>query len=158
MRFILLDRVDHMDPGHEARGVKSISLADNVFDEHFPEYPLFPGTLIVEAMAQLGGFLCECTYHARNPDTRRAVLMQVRNAKFHHPSRPGDRLDLVARLENELDTACRIAATASVDGKTVSEASLTFRLVGIDAPGLHAHRQALYRQWLQGQVLDCPIR
>lgn len=158
MRFILVDRVDYLEAGKEARGYKNITLADDTFDEHFPEHPIFPGTLIIESLAQISGFLCECTHHSASEDTRRAILMQVNNAKFFKPCRPSDRLRLVTKIENQLETAMRVHATATVEDDLVAEAILTFRLVEVNSPNLHARRVSLYKQWLQDLCLSCPIR
>ena len=59
MRFFLIDRVTELVAGERARGIKTVSLSDDVLHDHFPDYPIMPGTLILESAAQLGGFLVE---------------------------------------------------------------------------------------------------
>jgi 3-hydroxyacyl-[acyl-carrier-protein] dehydratase len=162
--FVLVDRVDVLEPHGRAAGVKFVQPDDPVFVDHFPEHPLYPGTLIVEAMAQLGGLLAEASWHyehdhehdhepAHNhePDTRRAVLMQVDRAKFHRPCRPGQTLQLECAWESMLGHAVQLRASAALVGDVspdpIATASLTFKLVAVDAPTLHAHRRELYRRW-----------
>jgi 3-hydroxyacyl-[acyl-carrier-protein] dehydratase len=149
MRFILVDRVEALEPGRFIEGVKNVALSEDVFDDHFPDNPLFPGTLIVEALAQLGGCLAEFSFHAASEGTRRAVLMQIKEAKFHAPCRPGDQLRLRCDLAGELQEVALISALARVGGEKVASAQLTFRLVAIDSPRLHQHRQSLYRTWMR---------
>ena len=149
MRFILVDRVEALEPGRFIEGVKNVAMSEDVFADHFPDNPLFPGTLIVEAMAQLGGCLAEFSFHAGSDETRRAVLMQVKEAKFHAPCRPGDQLRLRCDLASELQEVALVSALARVDGEKVASAQLTYRLVCVDSPRLHQHRQELYRTWLR---------
>ena len=59
MRFLLIDRIDEIRPGEFARGVKNVTMSEDFMQDHFPGFPVFPGTLIIEAMAQLGGYLAE---------------------------------------------------------------------------------------------------
>jgi 3-hydroxyacyl-[acyl-carrier-protein] dehydratase len=159
MRFILVDRVDAVEPGRFIEGVKNVALSDDVFDDHFPDHPLFPGTLLVEAMAQLGGCLAELSFHAKSPETRRAVLMNIREARFHAPCRPGDQVAIRCELEGELEGAMRVAAQARVAGERVASADLTFRLVAVASPRLHEHRLGIYRTWMRSLDLSClPLR
>ena len=158
MRFILVDRVDALTPGREIVGVKSVSLSDEIFADHFPGHPLFPGTLVVEALAQLGGCLVECSFHHRSDETRRALLMQIIRAKFHAPCRPGDQLDLRCMLVSELDGAARVDGEVRVGNQPVAEATLDFRLLSVDSERLHQHRRELYRTWMSQLNPTFPIR
>jgi 3-hydroxyacyl-[acyl-carrier-protein] dehydratase len=158
MRFILIDRVDALTPGRDIVGVKSLSLSDEVFADHFPDHPLFPGTLVVEAMAQLGGCLVECSFHQRSAETRRAVLIQIIRAKFHAPCRPGDQLELRCTLASELDGAARVEGEVRVRDQAVAEATLDFRLLSVDSDRLHRHRRELYRTWMRQLDPTFPIR
>jgi 3-hydroxyacyl-[acyl-carrier-protein] dehydratase len=154
MRFILVDRVDAIEPGRFIEGVKSVAMSEDYLADHFPDNPLFPGTLTVEAMAQLGGCLAEVTYHGASTETRRAVLMQIREAKFHAPCRPGDQLQMRCELVSELADVALVAAQAKVRGERVATAELTFRLVKVDSPKLHEHRRDLYRTWMRDLDLE----
>lgn len=147
MRFFLVDRVDAIEPGRSVSGIKNLTLSDEVFFDHFPQYPTYPGSLLIEAMAQLGGLLAECSYHAEYPDTRRAVLAQVDRAQFHATCGPGDQLRLEGRLASLLSAAARVEASAQRGTETIASAQLTFRLVNVDAPQLHRQRLELYALW-----------
>jgi 3-hydroxyacyl-[acyl-carrier-protein] dehydratase len=147
MRFFLIDRVDELVAGERARGVKAITLADETLWDHFPGQPVFPGSLLIEAMAQLGGLLAEASYHAQYDDTRRALLAQVERAKFHAACRPGDQLVVGATLGSLPGAAAQLACTVARDGELAAQAQLTYKLVAIDDTALHAQRLALYRLW-----------
>ena len=158
MRFILVDRVDALIPGESIAGVKNLAMSEDVFADHFPDHPLFPGTLVVEALAQLGGCLVECTFHSRSEETRRAVLMQIERAKFHAPCRPGDQIEMRCALTNDLEGASRVDAEARVRGERVAQATLDFRLVKVDSERVHQQRRELYRTWLSAIQPTFPIR
>ena len=89
MSFILVDRVTEIKPGERATGIRNINLSEHWVDDHFPGYPIFPGNLVVESLAQLAGFLIECSVNNPDDEIRRAMLVQVERAKFHHPAVPG---------------------------------------------------------------------
>lgn len=159
MRFILVDRVEEIRPGEFIRGIKNITLSDDVFTDHFPGHPLFPGTLIVEALAQLGGCLAECSFHQTSSETRRAVLMQIREAKFHAPCLPGDQLELACTMASSLEHVARLEGEATVRGKRIAAVELTFRLIQVDTEAVHQQRRELYRTWMQGlDLAQIPIR
>ena len=116
MRFFLVDRVDELIPGERIKGVKNVSLSEEIFNEHFPDYPIFPGTLVVEALAQLGGCLVEATVNQDKDNARRAILGQIEKAKFPVPAQPGDRLVLTCRLLSPWEGAARLACVEPVYG------------------------------------------
>jgi 3-hydroxyacyl-[acyl-carrier-protein] dehydratase len=147
MRFFMLDRVDEIVAGARAQGVKNLTLTDETFFDHFPGYPTYPGSLLIESMAQLGGLLAEASYHAVYEDTRRAVVLQVERAKFHHACRPGDQLVVRAAMNSLVSAAAQVDCTVTTDRGEAAHASLTFRLMAVDNPALHAHRLELYRLW-----------
>lgn len=158
MRFFLVDRVDELRPGEFVRGVKNVTLSDPIMHDHFPENPIFPGTLIVEAMAQLAGFLVELTFNTDDKNIRRAVLGQIDKAKFHEPCVPGDQLVLTCRLASELEGAARVEAEAEVAGKCIARAQLTVVLRKVDSEKVHEQRRELYRIWTRNLKQDITIR
>ena len=83
MRYFLIDKVTDLVVGERARGVKNITLSDEILHDHFPDYPIMPGALILEAAAQLAGFLLEMTFNKAGAPLLRALLIQVQQAKFH---------------------------------------------------------------------------
>lgn len=102
---------------------------------------------MIEALAQLGGFLIELSTNRPGAPLRRALLSQIDRARFSRPAWVGDRLDLVVTYAASLDVAARLDAEATVDGATVARATLTFMLREVDAEAVHAQRRALYKVW-----------
>ena len=159
MRFILVDRIDQLVPGESIVGIKNLTLSDDVFEDHFPGHPVFPGTLMVEALAQLSGCLVECTFHARSDATRRAVLVQIERAKFHAPCGPGDQLQLRSKLVSEIEgTAAQVEAQAFSNDQCVTRATLNFRLVEVESETVHRQRRELYRTWMRNINPSFPVR
>lgn len=157
MRFYLIDKVTELISGETARAIKNISLADDCFNEHFDGYPIYPGTLIVEGVAQLAGLLLEYTTNSENTQPRRAVLVQIEKAKFHRPAVPGDQLDIRCKILSMLDGAGQAEGDVFVQGEKISSVVLTFVLKHIDLPQIHTQRLELYRIWTKGLNLSAPI-
>ncbi len=147
MRFFLIDRVTEIVPAERARGIKAVTLTDEVLHDHFPDYPVLPGALIVEGAAQLAGFLLEATVNRAGEPPLRALLTQIRDARFYEPCTPGDRLDFTVTIESRLEGAAQVAAEVRVDEKRVARAGLTFVLKRIDSERVHEQRRYLYRLW-----------
>ena len=157
MRYFLLDRVTDVVPGETARGVKNVTLTDEVLHDHFPDHPILPGALVVEAMAQLAGFLLEVTHNAEDRPIVRALLVQIDKAKFSQPAEPGDRIELHARLGAGLESAAQVECEALVEGNRIARAQLTFMLKAIDSDRVHEQRRYLYRLWTKGLGKDVRI-
>ncbi len=94
MRYVLLDRITALEPPARARGIKCVTLADDVFADHFPGHPVMPGALTLESLAQLGGVLCEATMRLGGRNDLHALLVAVERAKFRRLVRPGDKIEL----------------------------------------------------------------
>src|SRR5438876_6998257 len=107
MRYFLLDKITSFEPGKRASGLKCVTLTDDILHDHFPDHPVLPGALLLESMSQLGGFLVELSFHTGGGPVRRAVLAQIKDAKFHQACKSGDRIELEARLESQLEGASR---------------------------------------------------
>lgn len=156
MRFILVDRVTELVPGERAHGFKCVTMSEDYLADHFPGYALMPGVLLIESLAQLGGLLAECS--ARRADgeardgarVRRAILAQIDKAKFERMVVPGDRVELDVTLEQSMEGASRVSATASVDGERAVRCTLTFAMREVPFERVHQERRALYEQWTRG--------
>jgi 3-hydroxyacyl-[acyl-carrier-protein] dehydratase len=157
MRFFLVDRVDELKPGEIVRGVKNITLSDEILQDHFPENPVFPGTLIVEALAQIGGFLIEVTFNRDKDNVRRAVLGQIKEAKFYEPVKPGDQLELRCALSSTLDDAAQVEGEAHVRGRRVARATLTFVMRTVVSDKVHQQRREIYKIWTRELKPEFPI-
>src|SRR5512139_878200 len=130
MRFVLIDRIVELEPGSQARGFRHIPADDDYFQDHFPGYPVVPGVLLLESMAQLGGRLIQASVrHASGGDVL-PMLTMVERAQFRRPVRPGDRLDLAAEITSLAADRARVTASASVDGQPAASAVIMYALVG----------------------------
>ncbi len=158
MRYFLLDKVTEVVPGEHARGIKNVTLTDEVMHDHFPDYPVLPGVLMVEAAAQLAGFLLEITRNVTDAPPERALLAQIRSAKFYLPAQPGDQIELHARLGAAMDGAAEVACEAMVGGKRAMRATLMFVMKTIESERLHEQRRSLYRLWTRGLDTKLVIR
>jgi 3-hydroxyacyl-[acyl-carrier-protein] dehydratase len=147
MRYFLLDKVTELRPGELARGVKCVTLSDEVLHDHFPDYPVMPGALIVESMAQLAGFLLETSLNRPDAPLRRALLVQIQQAKFHETAGPGDRLELEVKIDSTLEGAAQVSGEARVGERRIARAVLTFVLKEIPSEKVHDQRRYLYALW-----------
>lgn len=131
MRFNLV-HLDEVDAGRCARGHADITPDVDYFREHFPGYPVVPGVLIVESLAQVGGRLLQATVRARGSNPVLPVLAQIDRAQFHRAVRPGSRLDLEANITWVGDSSARVSTTARVAGARVALAGLMYALISIE--------------------------
>jgi 3-hydroxyacyl-[acyl-carrier-protein] dehydratase len=147
VRYFLIDKVTELVPGERARGVKNVTLSDEVLHDHFPDFPVMPGALILEAAAQLAGFLLEMTFNKAGEPLARALLVSIEKAKFHETSGPGDRLDIEVTIESRLAEAAQVAVVVQVGERRIVRAGLTFVLKRIDSERVHEQRRYIYRLW-----------
>jgi 3-hydroxyacyl-[acyl-carrier-protein] dehydratase len=157
MRYILLDRVTEVVPGKSARGLKAVTLTDEVLHDHFPDYPMLPGALLVEACAQLAGFLLEVSTQASEPSPKRAVLVQIDRTKFYKPAQPGDAVELFAELTQSLETAAKMQVGADIRGEKAMRGTLTFMLQAVASDRVQEQRRYLYRLWTRDLDYEVPL-
>ncbi len=158
MRYFLIDKVLEVELGRSARGVKNVTLTDEVLHDHFPDHPIMPGALILEAAAQLAGFLLEVSSSDAEDPPRRALLVQVELAKFHDFAGPGDQIELTVSIDSQRDDAARVLAEAAVGSRRIARASLLFVLRRVDSPRVHEQRRRLYQLWTRDLKPAPPIR
>jgi 3-hydroxymyristoyl/3-hydroxydecanoyl-(acyl carrier protein) dehydratase len=154
MRYVLLDRISELAPPARARGVKCVSLSDDLFADHFPGHPVMPGALVLESLAQLGGVLCEATMRQRGRNDLHALLVGVERAKFRRLVKPGDRLDLEATGILVQEAGGQVRATAHVDGQLAVEGELSFAFAEVKHDKLVARRREMLNVWLHGSSED----
>ena len=123
--FLLIERVEIQDAKH-ATGVKCVSVNEGFFQGHFPGRPIMPGVLILEAMAQTCAVLLMAKYNFVN---KMAFFLGIDNAKFRAPVTPGSVLRLNVEVIKVGGRAGKFRAAATVDGKTATEAEMSFAVV-----------------------------
>ncbi len=121
--FLLLDRVIDLVPGESIVALKNVTISEPFFQGHFPREPIMPGVLIVEAMAQAGGVLAYETVGGKLENSA-MYFMGMDKVKFRKPVIPGDQLIFDVKIIRHRSTIFKMAGTAKVDGKIVTEAEL----------------------------------
>ncbi|HJR70752.1 MAG TPA: 3-hydroxyacyl-ACP dehydratase FabZ [Gammaproteobacteria bacterium] len=121
--FLMIDRVLEVVPGKSIVAVKNVSANEAYFEGHFPEHPVMPGVLIIEALAQAGGVLA---YESVSAEERIWILYLagLEEIRFKQTVRPGDQLVLRVELVKRRRNLWRFTAVAEVDGKLVAEAQI----------------------------------
>lgn len=119
--FLLVDRIEDYNET-QIIGIKNVTANEPFFVGHFPEFPVMPGVLITESMAQVAGVLV-----LKNiPDRHKKLvfLASVEEAKFRQPVRPGDQLRIEMNMVSKKATIVKMTGKATVDGKVVAEATV----------------------------------
>ena len=130
--FLLVDRIVEFDPGRRIVGLKNVTINEPFFPGHFPEYPIMPGVLIVEALAQVGGILALKSMTGK----KKIVLFAgIDNCKFRRPVLPGDQIRLECNVTGQRGPVWKVRGEASVDGVLAAQADLTASLVERPAEG-----------------------
>lgn len=142
MRYLLIDRIEELRKREYAEGVKCITLSDDVFEEHFPGQPVYPGALLIESMAQLGGALLEISLGRDGESCPRCVLSGVK-AKLRDFARPGDALRLRADVVSMNHDAALVRVAVQCGERRVCEGELTYVMLRIDDPKLEQSRRDL---------------
>jgi 3-hydroxyacyl-[acyl-carrier-protein] dehydratase len=132
--FVLLDRIVDIQPRRSARALKCVTYNEPFFPGHFPGNPIFPGVLILEALAQLVSVLA---YASEPFDTnhKRVYFMGIDRARFRTPVIPGDRMVLEVELLQRKQNIWKCSAAASVDDALCAEAELLAAIVDRDDSG-----------------------
>jgi 3-hydroxyacyl-[acyl-carrier-protein] dehydratase len=123
MRFLLIDRMLELESGQRARGVKNVTLSEDLFTHHFPERPLMPGSLLLECMVQLGDLLLREQSDFRSL----GILRHVSRLRLRRMVGPGDQVELSVDVASSEDETVSFVGRASVAG--AASASAEFSLL-----------------------------
>jgi 3-hydroxyacyl-[acyl-carrier-protein] dehydratase len=122
--FLLVDRVVDLELGKRIEAYKNLSINEPFFDGHFPDNPVFPGVLLIEAMAQAAGILGFKSIGKTPADGSIYYLVGVDNLRFKRPCVPGDRVHLHAEIVSERRGIWKFAVRAEVDGQLCASATI----------------------------------
>jgi 3-hydroxyacyl-[acyl-carrier-protein] dehydratase len=125
--FLLIDRVIELERKQRIVAIKNVTFNEPHFQGHFPDYPIMPGVLMVEAIAQTGGALLLTEIPDR--DSKLMVFTGIDNAKFKRPVVPGDQLRIEVTVLNWRTRAVRMQGSITVEGKVVCEATVTCMVI-----------------------------
>ena len=129
--FLLVDRIAELEPERTV-GVKQVTANEPFFQGHFPDFPVMPGVLIVEAMAQTAGVLVLQSMPDRA--NKLVLLVAVENARFRRPVVPGDTLRMEMKVLKKKASVAKMAGVATVDGVVVAEAEVMCKLADKEVP------------------------
>jgi len=123
--FLLIDRVIEIVPGKSAVGIKNVSINEPFFQGHFPSFPIMPGVLIIEAMAQLGAVI---VLSKEENQGKLAYFAGIDHARFRRQVIPGDQLRLEVEISRMKGSIGKGEGKAYVDGELAAEANIIFAL------------------------------
>lgn len=120
--FLLVDKVKECVPGVSGIGIKNVTMNEPFFQGHFPENPVMPGVLQIEAMAQTAGIIVLMNFSEEERQGNSVYFMTVDDVKFRKPVLPGDVLEFHVEKEQAVRNVFKFRGVAKVDGKVVSQA------------------------------------
>jgi 3-hydroxymyristoyl/3-hydroxydecanoyl-(acyl carrier protein) dehydratase len=150
MRYVLLDRITHLEHGRSLRGIKNVSVSDDLVTRYSEGVHALPSSMVLEAMAQAAGLLIARTHDCRC----QPVLAKIQPFSIRGLARPGDRLDVVAEIVDLRDEGCEVAVNASVDHRAIASATVYLGLLphtGADAGA----RITAWRRYLADMFPEC---
>ncbi len=122
--MLMIDRVTQCEPGKRIVALKNVSASEPYFPGHFPNRPIMPGVLILEAMAQAAGVLVFRTSGTKPDEKTVYYYVGIDNARFKKPVVPGDQLEIEVHMERQLRGIGKFGCVARVAGETVAEATI----------------------------------
>lgn len=137
MKFSLIDRIQTLEPGRSITALKTLSLAEEYLQDHFPGFPVMPGVLMVEALVQSSAWLMRHTEDFRYSTV---LLKEAKAVKFNSFLRPGQTLEIESSVHRRDEKTWQFKASGAVDGQSTVSARLTLAQFNQseDNPGLAA--------------------
>lgn len=130
--FLLVDRIIELEPGIKAVGIKNVTANEPFFQGHFPEYPIMPGVLIVEALAQTAGIAANAdAAKAEGGEPKLGVFASIDEMKFKKQVTPGDTLRLEAEIISSKMGVVKAKVRATVDDKVAAEGEIRFAMTSV---------------------------
>jgi 3-hydroxyacyl-[acyl-carrier-protein] dehydratase len=126
--FLLIDRIHSMDRDESAVGIKNVTINEPFFQGHFPAFPVMPGVLIIEGLAQTAGALCVSSLGA-SYKPQLVYFMGIDRAKFRRPVVPGDQIEYHVKKVRSRGRAWRFFGEAKVNGAVCAEAEISAMIV-----------------------------
>ena len=123
--FLLVDKLKNVVPGESGIGIKNVTMNENYFQGHFPENPVMPGVLQIEAMAQTAGIIVLTAFPEEERSGNSVYFMTVDEVKFRKPILPGDVIEFYVKKEQAVRNVFKFRGEAKVDGKLVSQATFS---------------------------------
>ncbi|MGD9973282.1 MAG: 3-hydroxyacyl-ACP dehydratase FabZ family protein [Desulfatirhabdiaceae bacterium] len=128
MRFILVDSIIELVPGKNIIAAKTLTAGEEIFLDHFPSFPVVPGVLLTEMMAQAAG---KCLDAERKPRGK-AMLARIKSAGFHHWVLPDQKLTIFAEIKNNQDSYATAECRIEAENKRVCKSELFFGFLSYD--------------------------
>lgn len=125
--FLMIDKIIDIDGDNSATGIKAVTINEPHFQGHFPNRPVMPGVLLIEAMAQTAGAICVAAGDNSTPSL--VYFMTIDKCKFRKPVVPGDMVHFKVEKQRQRRNIWKFAARAEVDGELVAEADISAMLV-----------------------------
>jgi 3-hydroxyacyl-[acyl-carrier-protein] dehydratase len=154
MRFQMIDKILEFVPGEKIVGVKCITRSEDFLEYHFVGYPVMPGVLIVESMAQFSGYLLSKTKQL-NGEYVFAILSIIEKAKFSNMVRPGEQLKIVATIDSEKDDSAVVTAMATENDDRIVQAKLLFTFFHVPGKNTEEKLQVQRKMfsWIEEQEI-----
>ena len=152
MRYLLIDRIERLEFNKQVLAIKNVSLSEDVYTDHFFGFPVMPGALLIESLAQAGTALLEVSANFR----KKAILVIVQQAKFRSLVRPGDQLLISLNMLSHDNDSSQMDGTIHVSGRMVMSGELTFALKNVEEfyPAKTRHLiETVYDIWLKDAQL-----
>jgi 3-hydroxyacyl-[acyl-carrier-protein] dehydratase len=139
--FLMIDKIIEMDGDQSAIGIKSVSYNEPFFQGHFPQFPVMPGVLLIEGMAQTAGALCADGF-GEDYEPSLVFFMTIDKAKFRRPVVPGDTVYYHVKKVRSRGRVFRFGCEAKVNGQLVAEAEVQAMIADAAAAALEAKKNA----------------